>query len=720
MAFPVAEVWTVSGTLNKGNVAFSEGKVYAYNYKNGEFSQIAESGISADGAFTLTFSRWNFQEGDETLEYPTLQIRVYDYQGNLLWTSGTYNQPDSALNIGAIDILKPAGQNGDCSVFGAVKNEQGNILSGLKVVAYCLHFEETVVATSTTRRFKKIELGTIETDADGKYEIRYNSTLLPTGLLLDSKEDYGKDKVSLYAEVFELINGSYKSLAIEHLVFNGKTDQEINFVLKSQQKTFRCEFEKLDDLLYIYQEAVFTEYGGSSLTEKIAAITTFLKSNTAFPLVAGRERLTESIVHAYFVAYGLYYQLLNRYNTANTTEKHESLQENEEKRYWCEVFFALALREEISTLYQITKQKPTSLQKALFGAVSDGLICVDTNKFLELWQQLLGEGVSADDVENEDTSLSINQLLFLYLTGDLPIVESDSPRYYSEISKDSFSDPLFAKLLDAYFHVGGRTDALIRVLQKNALPDETEEIIEIDEQADSEETTTDSGETSVQSGTDIKNLVEYPRLTNVEISKLKTVFDLNDFFEKFADGVVCTYHYVCINNDFEFERLADFVRLSESDWTSVVEAIATNYGKQFGIPTEVTVDDETITTYPQALPPEFPGTNTSLKKTIYVRKLAELVKTWFPQQALLVDLEKSLSDEIWTEVCEVLLDADWEDFSLSNTDLDEFLKENADISISEESTEKIKLLQRLFHLTDSAIAIAYFVYRKLPATPVVP
>lgn len=735
MAFPVAEVWTVSGTLNKGNVAFSEGKVYAYNYKNGEFSQIAESGISADGAFTLTFSRWNFQEGDETLEYPTLQIRVYDYQGNLLWTSGTYNQPDSALNIGAIDILKPAGQNGDCSVFGAVKNEQGNILSGLKVVAYCLHFEETVVATSTTRRFKKIELGTIETDADGKYEIRYNSTLLPTGLLLDSKEDYGKDKVSLYAEVFELINGSYKSLAIEHLVFNGKTDQEINFVLKSQQKTFRCEFEKLDDLLYIYQEAVFTEYGGSSLTEKTAAITTFLKSNTAFPLVAGRERLTESIVHAYFVAYGLYYQLLNRYNTANTTEKYESLQENEEKRYWCEVFFALALREEISTLYQITKQKPTSLQKALFGAVSDGLICVDTNKFLELWQQLLSEGVSADDAESETSSLSINQLLFLYLTGNLPIVESNPLRYYSEISKASFSDPLFSKLLDAYFHVGAKTDALIKVLQKNALPDEAEE------QADSEETTTDSGETSVQSGTDIKNLVEYPRLTNVEISKLKTVFDLNDFFEKFADGVVCTYHYAYSKKGFEFERLADFVRLSESDWTSVVEAIATNYGKQFGIPTEVTVDDETIMTYPQALPPEFPGTNTSLKKTIYVRKLAELIKTWFPQQALLVDLEKKFDDLIasataqteendentgesvsvehdteftnlmqdWKYVCLILQGADWEKFSLSNTDLIEFLEANADISISVDSKKKIQQLQRLFHLTNSAIAIAYLI-----------
>lgn len=84
MAYPVAEVWTVSGNLNKGSVAFSEGKVYAYNYKNGKFRQIAETDISADGSFALTFSRWNFQEGDETLEYPTLQIRVYDYQGNLL------------------------------------------------------------------------------------------------------------------------------------------------------------------------------------------------------------------------------------------------------------------------------------------------------------------------------------------------------------------------------------------------------------------------------------------------------------------------------------------------------------------------------------------------------------------------------------------------------------------------------------------------------------
>ena len=52
MAYPVPTDWTVSGTLNKNGVPFSEGKVYADNLNNGEFEQIAESGISADGSFT--------------------------------------------------------------------------------------------------------------------------------------------------------------------------------------------------------------------------------------------------------------------------------------------------------------------------------------------------------------------------------------------------------------------------------------------------------------------------------------------------------------------------------------------------------------------------------------------------------------------------------------------------------------------------------------------
>ena len=777
MTYPVPEVWTVSGMLNQNGVPFYAGKVYAYNLKNGVPRQIAETGIASNGFFTLTYSRWDFQQGNQSIEYPTLQIRVYDYQGHLLWTSGVYTRPDSNLNIGNVNILDSVGQdnqnpNGsegqntsgqesqnpneqeiqnpnnqedqdpsnldalDCSVYGTVKNEQGKILSGLIVKAYCLHFEETTLNSVTTRRFKKIELGSETSDDEGRFVIRYNSTLLPQGLLLDSKEDYGKDKVSLYAEVFKSKDSSCESLAIEHLVFNGKTDQEINFFLKAKQESFTCEFEKIDSLLNVYFDAVFSEYGGGDWTKKVSAITTFLNSNTTFPLVVGRERLTESKVYAYFKAYSLYFQLLKRYNTTPPSEQYTNLLSDDEKKYWCEVFYALSLREEISSLYQMVKAKPTVLQKTLLGAVSDGLICVDTNKFLELWQQLLGEGISSEDKEKDETSLTINQMLLLYLSGNLSVVGPAPLRYVSNISKENISQylpsdkaSLFNNLLDAYYNVGANTDALIRVLQKFVVPDEEEGNID------------GLGESTNSSSTGINHLVEYPQLTETQFFRLKTIFDLNDFFGKFADGVVCAYRHAYTKGNFNFKRFADFVKFAESDWSDIVDAIADNYGMQFGTPKTETVDGTPVVTYPPCLPPEFPGTNTELKKVIYVRKLLELIKTWFPQQALFVDLEKKfdaamtsaterteITDETtgetitvepdenlidllenWKIICAALQDSDWDEFSLSNSDLDEFLKQNTELSVSEGNQKLIKQLQRLFHLTDSATAIAYLV-----------
>ncbi|MBR6125428.1 hypothetical protein IKQ19_17855, partial [Candidatus Saccharibacteria bacterium] len=293
MSYPIPDCWTISGTLNISGVPFFEGKIYADNLINGEFQQIAESGISSDGSFTLVYSRANFQNGDDSLEYPTIRLRVEDYQQNNLWTSNIYNEPSSALNVGSIDISKHPDQNGDCRIFGTVKNEQGNILEGIKVVAYCLHFVDTSDTTANpSGYFEKIVLGETVSDSSGNYVRRYSSTLLPVGLLLDSKEDYGKNKVSLYAEAYEKKGNVFYLKATEHLVFNGKTEQEINFTLKSQQESFECEYAKLDLLLRVYRNTVDSWCTAPvNNTKKINAINTFLNSNTVFPLVAGRERV---------------------------------------------------------------------------------------------------------------------------------------------------------------------------------------------------------------------------------------------------------------------------------------------------------------------------------------------------------------------------------------------------------------------------------------------
>lgn len=793
MPYPVSNYWIVSGTLNKNGIPFYEGKVYADNLKNGVFQTIAETGISSDGSFTLGFSSSQFQNGDTTLEYPTLRIRVEDYQQNTLWTSNIYNEPSAVLNVGPIDISKHPDQNGDCRVFGTAKNEQGDILANIKIIAYCLHFvDKSVDGEDPSGSFEKIILGEMSSASDGQYEIRYSSTLLPAGLLLDSKEDYGKDKVSLYAEAYEKKGGKYYHKSTEHLVFNGKTEQEINFTLKSQQASFECEYAKLDSMLRVYRNSVDSWCTAPvNNTKKINAINTFLNSNTVFPLVAGRERIVDSKVHAYFTAYSMLLQLQKREldGYSNFTA--------EEENCWLEIFFALALRESVSTLYKLTKAKPTIIQKTLFGAVSDGLICpTDTTLVLNLWKTLVNGGtLRGEEDDDKNDALTISQLLSLYIKEDLtieyPSTESESstgddseseekakelPHYVavenfdSEDSTSEGEDPdndgegnnnenpleednqqetqepesaqnLYEKLLDAYYSVGADVDAFIELLQENALVENNEQAegdASSELYAGENEADSNDEELDIQIESDENILlpqeIVVPQLTQEEISRLKAVFDLNEFFEKFAPGIVCTYRYVTRKENFDFCKLSDLLRLADTDWKNIVNAIAEEYYVLYCYESEEDDDDDnaddeqteqepnsgetpqnnnepentpvetTETIPPCALPPEFPGSNVNLKKIVYARKLSEQIIAWFPQQALLWGLKDRLEDQEWGDTCDLLMSPAWEDFSLSDTDLDEYI---GDSTVS--AKEKIQQLQRLYHLTESAEAIAYLI-----------
>lgn len=774
MAYPVPEVWTISGILKKNGVPFFEGKVYADNLKNADFKQIAESGISSDGSFSLSFSRWNFQEGDESIEFPTIRLRVEDYQQNTLWISNIYKETSAALNVGLIDISKHPDQNGDCLVFGSVKNEQGNILEGVTIAAYCLHFIDTTVANAApSGYFEKISLGEAISNSSGNYERRYSSTLLPAGLLLDSKEDYGKNKVSLYAEAYEEKDGKLVHKATEHLIFNGKTEQEINFVLKSKQESFECEYERLHSVLEVYRNAVIAwSEASDNNTKKINAINSFLKSNTTFPLVVGRERIVDSKVRAYFTAYSMLLQLQKRgfdgYSDFTT----------EEERCWLEIFFALALRENVSTLYKLTKVKPTIIQKTLFGTVSDGLICpTDTTLALNLWKTLINGGTlwGEEDGDDKNDSLTISQLLSLYIKEDLTIeypependsstnVETpvnseegstpdsnnvgDSPSQDSNDSENEenaqelpyyvavehFNEEessFYDKLLDTYYSVGADVNAFIELLQENVLVDKQ---VEGDFGSESEDEELDI---QIESDEDILHPqeIDVPHLTLEEISRLKAVFDLNDFFEKFAPGVVCTYRYVMKKENFDFSNLSDLLRFEDSDWENIVSAIAEEYYVLYCYENkEADKDKAEEEPSPCALPAEFPGNNVELKKVIYARKLSELIIAWFPQQALLWELKKRIDDSNWEKVCEELMTAKWEKFSLSNTDLREYVggdesffdivgvvldaednsseltEEEVKDKVRRQNKEKILQLQRLYHLTESVNAIAYLI-----------
>ena len=101
--------WIIYGTIHNSNgtVFNNQGRILAYHrFPQKGWYWIAESNIDAyTGRFALHFETSNFQEsGSPEVEYPTLQIRVTDYQYRPLWMSSVYTNPPTSKNMGDIIV----------------------------------------------------------------------------------------------------------------------------------------------------------------------------------------------------------------------------------------------------------------------------------------------------------------------------------------------------------------------------------------------------------------------------------------------------------------------------------------------------------------------------------------------------------------------------------------------------------------------------------------
>src|SRR5690554_2431323 len=108
MAYPVPHTWYVNGVFLETGAPFNQGLVRAFNkFSDGTETQIAETGLSAEGEYSLVFSVAAFQDGDPRIEFPTLKIRLYDYQANVIWESDWYIATDTPFSMATVDISAP-------------------------------------------------------------------------------------------------------------------------------------------------------------------------------------------------------------------------------------------------------------------------------------------------------------------------------------------------------------------------------------------------------------------------------------------------------------------------------------------------------------------------------------------------------------------------------------------------------------------------------------
>ena len=222
--------------------------------------------------------------------------------------------------------------------------------------------------------------------------------------------------------------------------------------------------------------------------------------------------------------------------------------------------------------------------------------------------------------------------------------------------------------------------------------------------------------------------------SSAEVEDLKFLIDLCDFCNWYPDLVVSAYTVLhkenspykpCAKPDsqaseddslgvWKLEYLLKYGDVSGSDpnfWGEAIEKTAERYACWCR---EISL----------ALPLDlFPGTTANEQKQIAIRTLKERLRAKFPQAELKLNLSEAFSsddsEKPWKVLVWKLQSEPWTDFDLNASDLEVFLKKSAaahaqddgipEATASEDEKEKIKILQRLFRLTNDPQAIAYLV-----------
>ena len=654
----INENWTVCGNVYySSKVPFTNGYVKVFDVRNGAPRDLGFCQLNAVGFYSVSYTKAQFQQGDTSITSPNLLVRVYSADG-----VNVANQAGPAIasarefiniKVESDDSVIP---DGSCRIYGSVVNKLGRPVSGVKITAYCLHYDITDINNHPTGTFVHQELGNFQQTAEnGEYSISYNPEILPQGLLLDAEDAFGKDKVSLYAklEVYETGVPTPKTTIFKPLVFNGKREQRIDFELDtSSTKDRQSLFEELDSLLAIYRETVTS--GSTYLTDRRNKIDDFLKNVDEFPLVVGREHRTDKEVRAYFLAYSLYYGLLGR------LEKTEN--EYSPEKY-AQGIFALTYQELVENLDDLVNIAEPALQTALFDASTSNYISasdVKTEDMRNLWETATMSSAVVNEMEDQ---FSPYHIFYLFLKEDLvqENVYVDGALTSARINLPSLTGNDKQKidsLMNAFYNAGCDYGEMISNLKK-------------------------------QNSTS---------LTNDDITRLQLLIDLCNFGNWYSDFVVAAYKYA-LDPTHHIAELKDFLSLEEAaDWDDIVDEVSTRYKKY----------------YPKdslGLPHEFPGNTEEEQKILYTKKLKDLIVSWFPQYKLYSKLASALSGDAWANLFRILGSEQWEGFSLIEQDSKKYEEEHiyAEKITDETTLNKLHILQRIFRLTDDVDAVAYLI-----------
>ncbi|MDR3002060.1 MAG: hypothetical protein LBU89_12465 [Fibromonadaceae bacterium] len=670
----VPEIWVVHGAVSYHNGSpMTSGTVLAFDYFAGDFYCLGQSMLGDSGAYSISFSKDLFQRGDLNRLAPNLVLRLRDASGvNIDTCEEPFPSSNQTINF-LLPDPSPEADDGN-TVFGQVVNRKGLPLKDRPITAYALEFTE---ATG----FKKIRLGSRETQKDGTYRILYNPNLLPSA-----------EKAAIYVEMgcwdtsgipIDPVASPLVYDAAKHQVFNFVYDGEAPDVNVDEYSKMHAELEKyLDSVLKI--SAILPALNTDTNEKKLAS---FLKHPAYLQFTASLEAKEARYTDCYFRAHLIAYELQERFDVARGTQTVSGIADKYDAQNYVSFFYALLRTGIVSSSADLLKQDPAQLLNHLLGSVSERVIAAgsDVRGFLDLWQEMFR--TQAGEVPS-DGEWTMYHILLLALRGYLK-----DPKEYDENDEVDELDEgeRIAELLGLYYDAEADARQFLESVRGNT-----------------------------------------PLITIDEWDRVEFLLDLGDFGENYRDMIQASFQF-CERQSPQITNLKGMLALAEDGWETIVAKASKFYVARN---TPAAPNSELSPPEQGTLPPEFIGANGNEQQAIYARKLYNGLLAWFPQAELAMNMVQELTElnetlpndekldiAKWDAVSVFLSDADKPFFDLGSTNLSVYLQENENYftenpnsAPTADAQQKICQLQRLFRLTEDLPSILYLVSKGIESS----
>lgn len=740
-------VWHIYGTLhNADGTVFNRGRILAYHlFPQAGWNYIAESNIDqGTGAFELIFTTSNFQEaGSSEIEYPTLQIRVTDYNYNPFWISPIYTAPDVEMQLGDLTVQEAI--NKYWNVCGNVYYTNGEV------------FFPGYVKVSDVSWTPERELGTCQLNASGYYSVNF------------TKEDFQQWDVSkispkLLVRVYSpdgvnvaTVNGPEVASAYEYINIYVESGERVN--PDDSCKVYGNVFNKLGRPIQdIDITAICLNYKITNQNDKDKGVFEHIDlgvaktdSNGEYSISYKADKLPTGFLLDAEEPYGKDKVSLYAKLTLNGKTVYKPLVFNGKREQ--KIDFELdasatsykSLFEELDEILTIYRETVIRTSTSLYGnrnAIEAFLADVDT------FPLVVGRENRTDkEVKSYFAAYSLYYGILDWLGLDVTVYKAEI--YAQGLFAITYQE--YASNLDELITLESEKvqtaifDGVAKALISSDIT--AEQILELWKQAQKSPNVVEKMEDQFSAyhvfalfvtgylplesawgtahvtfsglkeeekarinflmdayyvaGSDYRRMLANLEETDAspwsgfDIKKLTLLIDLCDFGEWYGDFVVAAFSHTFSENP-KIVELKDFLKVEESFWESIINATAYRF-KQY---------------YPKDslnLPHTFPGATGEEQQNLYRKKLMDLIVSWFPQYELYNKLSSCLG-EGWSNLFGILTSSQWEGFSLTNCDSKKYEEEHPDATpIDGEDLEKLHKLQRLFRLTSDAVAVAYLI-----------